>query len=234
MCHRSINQHFHFLDCFRRLKGLPEVNIIVIESKDKSDIHQSSPCMSLSHHFISTLSDWWGGTRTNDTIFSAKIVNVFPEQKHVCNKLRLVCASYSWCVFLHTYLLVGQTQKARTIKLPVDSLPNYLDSQWTAPISSGKISVFSFWPSQQSCLRCRSTSSLFSLTKLAKALPVWEGRSADGVQGSWVKEKDWWWSKWRDREMLTTRLALCVCVWERIAGVLLMSFGQFSWFKAVL
>lgn len=41
MCHRSIHQNSHLLDCLRRLKGLSEVNIIVIENKDKSQIHQS-------------------------------------------------------------------------------------------------------------------------------------------------------------------------------------------------
>lgn len=191
MCHRSINHHSHLLDCFRRLKGLSDVNIIVIESRDKSDIHQSSHCMTLSHHFIFLFSDWWGGTwNMNDAIFGSKITNVFPQQKHLRQTLACVCLClwFSVCVSAHMSVWWPNAE-ACTVKLPVESLPNYLDSQWTAPISFGKISVFSFWPSQQSCLRCRSTSSLFSLTKLAKALPAWEGCSAGGSAGKLGQRK---------------------------------------------
>ncbi len=101
------------------------------------------------------------------------------------HKLMLVSvfASLFLCLSLHTYLCDGQTQTACTVKLCVDSLPDYLDSRWTAAIGFGKISVFSFWPPQQSCPCCRSTSELFSLTKLAKALPAPRGLQCRGSAG---------------------------------------------------
>lgn len=89
----------------------------------------------------------------------------------------------------------------------------------TASISLGKISVFSFWPSQQSCLRCRFTHSLFSLTKLAKAL--W-------ARGSLVKEKIC--GNVSGEKMLMTRLALCVnCLCD--IEHQLMLFSCFCGFK---
>lgn len=60
------------------------------------------------------------------------------------------------------------------------------------------------------------------------------GQSAVGLRGlqcrrAGSEKKDWWWSKWRDREMLTMRLALCA-----FAELLLMLFGEFSRIRPVL
>lgn len=79
MYHRHINQHFHLLDCITRLKGLSEVNVIPIEGRDISDIHQSLSCTNRSYHFIFPLSDWWGGTWNMS--MCANLGNVFPKER---------------------------------------------------------------------------------------------------------------------------------------------------------
>lgn len=127
-------------------------------------------------------------------------------------------------VYFCTYVCDGQTQRHLPLKLPVESLPSYLDSQCTAPISFGKINVFSFWPSQQSCLHCCS-ATLFSLTKLAKA---WESCSA--VQQAGSKKKIG--GDVSGEKMLMMSLALCV-FWVCNVELLLMMFSQFFRFELV-
>ena len=129
---------------------------------------------------------------------------------------------------ISSFVSVRGPNSEASVKPPVDSLPNYLDSQRTASISFGKISVFSFWPSQQSCLHCRPTSSLFSLTNLAKALWAWEGCSA-GKPGERERSVVIWAQRQRNADDEVGSLF----VWVSSAELLLMLFGQDSRYKPV-
>lgn len=99
-----------------------------------------------------------------------------------------------------------------TTKPHVDSPPIYLDSQRTASISFGKDKhVFILTIAAVLSALPLHILVVFS-DKAGQSTAGLRGlQCSGGVQASWVKERNWWWSKWRDREMLTTRLAL-VCL----------------------
>lgn len=113
------------------------------------------------------------------------------------------------CTLVHISVRWPNSE-ACTIKPPVDLLPNYLDSQWTVSISFGQISMFFHFGHRSSPVW---VAALHPRCFLWQSWPKHCRPERAAVQASWVKEKDGWWSKWRDREMLTMRLALCVLEW---------------------
>lgn len=120
-------------------------------------------------------------------------------------------ACYLPCFCLHTYLCDAQTQRARTNKAscwlaaqlfgqPMDSAHGLqLDKRVFILATAALLSAFAA-PHP----RCFLWQSWPKHCRPERAAVRGERRPA----GS--KKRDWWWSKWRDGETLTMRLALCV------------------------